>query len=173
MSPETRHFPLQSKMNTQQIKELAHQTAKMAPTKKPITLVKEEVLLADKSTLKPLPVKTTSDVLRVSLLMLFKHVSDIHISLVEIVAEKFGIPIEDIHKAITEDPRWAQMFVHPLITDLTAAVEENSVPPAPPAPAKLKKPRAPRKKKMAPPPVKEEDELVFNTEDDELVFTTE
>jgi hypothetical protein len=159
-------------MNTQHVKQLAKEVAKMPPSKKPITLVKEEVTLADGGQMKPLPVKNGSDVLRVSLLMLFKHVSDIHVSLVEIVAEKFGIPVEEIHKAVTEDPRWTQMLENPLITDLTSTIDENSVKPS--GPAKLKKPRAPRKKKTAPPQPKEDEELVFTTEDDDvLVFNTE
>ncbi len=115
-------------MNNQQVKALAKETFKKLPTKKKVTLVKEEVVLADGSTFNPMPVKSSSDVLRASLLMLFKHVSDIHVTLVEIVADKFGLSIEDIHKAVNEDPRWAEMFVHPLISDLTATVEERAVP---------------------------------------------
>jgi hypothetical protein len=113
------------------VKALAKETAKKLPTKKKVTLVQEPVILADGSTMKPLPVKNASDVLRGSLLMLFKHVADIHVTVVEIVADKFGIPVEDLHKAITEDPRWAEMFVHPLITDLTETAMTNATKPKP------------------------------------------
>jgi hypothetical protein len=120
---------------TATVKALAKETAKKLPTKKKVKVVQEPVILSDGSTFKPIPVKTTSDVLRTSLLMLFKHVADIHVTVIEIVAEKFGISVEDLHKAITEDPRWADMFVHPLISDLTETATANSVPPAPaPAP---------------------------------------
>lgn len=169
-------------MDTQTIKTLAKG---ITGAKKPLTLVQEPVLLADGSTMKPLAVTNSSDVLRVSLLMLFKHVADIHVSLVEIVADKFGLKIEDIHKAINEDPRWAAMFVHPLITDLTATIEEHSVPAPGPKAAEAKpkaaeakpkaaKPRKPRSKKAAPlavpaPPAQDDEELVFN-DTDELVF---
>jgi hypothetical protein len=150
---------------------LAKEVLKAPRTKKTVTLVKEEVVMADGSQFVPMDVKNSSDVLRASLLMLFKHVSDIHVSLVEIVADKFGLNIEDIHKAIQDDPRWAQMFVNPLITDLTATAKEHSVP---------KKQRKPRTKKVAAPapvPVAvavvvsstDDEELVFN-DDDELVF---
>jgi hypothetical protein len=132
-----------------------------------VTLVKEEVVLADGSTLKPLPVKTSSDAHRVSLLMLFKHVADIHVSLVEIISEKFGIPVDDIHKAVQEDPRWTEMLTNPLVTDLTAAVEENSVKAKPQKPKRRSKKAAPPP--PPPPPPADEDELVFN-DDDELVF---
>ncbi len=75
----------------------------------------------------PLDVSTPNDVLQASLLMLFKHVADIHITLVEIVAEKFDIKIDDIHTVVNEDPRWSAMMVNPLITDLTKTVKEHSV----------------------------------------------
>jgi hypothetical protein len=115
-------------MNTSTIKALAKEVAAKPRAKKEVSLVQETTILADGSTLQPLPVKNSSDVLRASLLMLFKHVSDIHVSVVEIISDKFNIPIEDLHKAITEDPRWNEMFVHPLITDLTRTVDEHAVP---------------------------------------------
>lgn len=115
-------------MNPSTVKALAKEVSAMPRTKKEVRLVQEATVLADGSTLQPLAVKKSSDVLRASLLMLFKHVSDIHVSLVEIVSEKFGIPIEDLHKAITEDPRWSTMLENPLITDLTKTVDEHSVP---------------------------------------------
>lgn len=105
-------------------------SANQPKTKKNIQLVQEPVVLSDGSTMKPIEVKSSSDVLRASLLMLFKHVSDIHVTLVEIIAEKYGHSVEDIHKSINEDPRWAAMFTNPLITDLTATVEEHKVPKA-------------------------------------------
>jgi hypothetical protein len=136
-------------------------------SKKSITLVKEEVVMADGSTFVPMEVKNSSDVLRASLLMLFKHVSDIHVTLVEIVADKFGLSVDDIHAAVKDDPRWSTMFVNPLITDLTATANEHSV-----KPSVAKKPRKPRAKKVAaPPPPKpaDDEELIFN-DDGEIVF---
>lgn len=115
------------KMNNNQVKSLAQEVAQQPPSKKKVQLVQEPIVLSDGSTMKPLHIKSSGDVLRASLLMLFKHVSDIHVTLVEIIAEKFGLSIEDIHKAINEDPRWAAMFVDPLLTDMTATIEENKV----------------------------------------------
>ena len=143
--------------STPVVKSLANEVLQMPPTKKTITLVKEPVTLADGSTFVPIKVESSSDVLRTSLLMMFKHVADIHISLVEIVAEKFNLKIEDIHKAINEDPRWAAMFVHPLITDLTATLDEHSVPAPAPAPA----PAKPRKNKKKAIIISDEPDMVF------------
>jgi hypothetical protein len=142
---------------TSTVKALAKETAKKIPTKKQVKVVQEPVILCDGSTFKPLPVKSTSDVLRTSLLMLFKHVADIHVTVIEIVAEKFGISVEDLHKAITEDPRWADMFMHPLISDLTETATTNSVPAPTPAPS----PSAPTKSTKPSIVLLDEPELVF------------
>ena len=98
-------------MDLNAVAALSNQALKQPSKKKQIKIVSdEEIILADGSTMEPLPVKTSSDVLRASLLMLFKHVADIHISVVEIVADKFKIPIEDLHTAITDDPRCRSSF---------------------------------------------------------------
>jgi hypothetical protein len=109
---------------------LAVKALKAPRTKKAIKLVQETTILADGSTMTPLDVSTPNDVLQASLLMLFKHVADIHITLVEIVAEKFDLNIDDIHRVVNEDPRWSAMMVNPLITDLTQTVKEHSVAPS-------------------------------------------
>ena len=140
------------------IKDLVKEVDNQGPAKKNVTFVTEPVVLADGSSLKPLSVTNSSDLLRVSLLMLFKHVADIHVTVVEVVAEKFGLKIEDIHKAINEDPRWKAMFENPLITDLTATIEENSVP-APATKPPPAKPRATKPKKAI--LISSEPDLVF------------
>jgi len=95
----------------------------------------EEVFLEDGSACKPMPVKTTSDALRASLLMLFKHVADVHMTVVEIIAEKYHLDIEEIHNAVTVDPRWTEMLVNPIITNLTTTELQPPAPVAPVAPA--------------------------------------
>jgi len=116
-------------MDLNAVAALTKEALKQPSKKKPIKICyEEELILADGSTMNPLEVKTSSDVLQASLLMLFKHVADIHVSVVEIIAEKFKIPIEDLHATITNDARWQQMFVNPLITDLTKKVSENTLP---------------------------------------------
>ena len=115
--------------STASVQKLARETLKTAPTGKPVKVVQETVTLADGSILTPMPVKNSNDALRASLLMLFKHVADVHVTVVEIVAEKFNLNVEDIHQAIQEDPRWTDLLVNPLITDLTAAATEHAVKP--------------------------------------------
>ncbi len=117
--------------STASVQQLARETLKTAPTGKPVKVVQETVTLADGSILTPMPVKNSNDALRASLLMLFKHVADVHVTVVEIIAEKFNLKVEDIHQAIQDDPRWADLLVNPLITDLTAAATEHAVKPIP------------------------------------------
>lgn len=116
-------------MNKQTLAAVTKQALQTPPQKKSVKLVKEEVRLADGSSFTPMEVKTNNDALRASLLMLFKHVADVHVTLVEIVAEKFHLKVDDIMNVVTEDPRWQTMLVDPLVTELTATAKENSVPP--------------------------------------------
>ena len=95
-----------SKMNQQTVHSLANKVLASEPKKKSVRVVQEPVTLADGSCFTPMKVETNKDALRASLLMLFKHVADIHVTLVEIVGEKFHLNVDDIHNAITEDPRW-------------------------------------------------------------------
>jgi hypothetical protein len=114
-------------MNNQTVASVAQEALKTPPKKRNLKLVHEEVKLSDGSTFVPMPVNNKSDILRASLLVLFKHVADIHYNVVEIIADKFGHTVEELHAAIVEDPRWQQMLVDPLVTDLTATAKENSV----------------------------------------------
>lgn len=126
-------------MNKQTVNSLAKEALKAPRQKKTVKLVQEPVTLADGTAFTPMSVKNSSDVLRASLLILFKHVADIHVNVVEIIADKFGHSVEELHEAITQDPRWEKMLVDPLITDLTETAVAQSVPaPAPPKSNKKK-----------------------------------
>jgi len=114
-------------MNKQTVTAVAKQALKAPRKKKNLKLVNEEVTLADGSAFVPLPVQNKSDVLRASLLILFKHVADIHCEVVEIIADKFGHSVEELHEAIVEDPRWQKMLVDPLVVDLTETAKKQSV----------------------------------------------
>jgi len=138
------------KMNTQTVNAVAKEALKAPRVKKNVTLVKEAVTLADGAAFSPMPVKTSSDVLRASLLTLFKHVADIHVTVVEIIAEKFGHSVEELHEAITQDPRWEKMLVDPVVADLTETAQTNSTPP----------PKSNKKKAVI--VISDEPELVFD-----------
>lgn len=159
-------------MDSKTLHTFAQETLKKPRKPIKINLKEEEVVLEDGSVCKPMPVKTTSDALRASLLMLFKHVADVHMTVVEIIAEKFHLDSEEIHNAITADPRWKEMLVNPTITNLTKT-ESQAEPPAPP-------PAAPQKKRGRPPMTPEQKALAkakrsqkqkpLPTDEEELVF---
>jgi hypothetical protein len=58
-----------------------------------------------------------------SLKMILKHVADFHITVVDIISEKYNIPVDEIMKTITLDSRYANMLVDPNIHRLTSNVE--------------------------------------------------
>lgn len=119
------------------VSSLGSQALASAPSRKTIEMKSESVTLADGSTLPPLPVKTPHDALKATLLMMFKHVADVHVTIVEIIAEKYGLNPEEIHSAITSDSRWTEMLNNPLITDLTSSTWEKAVPPKAKKPIKI------------------------------------
>jgi len=155
-------------MDNATIKALAKDAMANPRARKQVQLQKEEVILADGSVFKPMPVKTSSDLLRASLLMMFKHVADIHVVVIQVIAEKFGLNIEDLQKAITEDPRWSEMLANPIITDLTAAAKENSTPPPKKRGRPAKKVAPP--KAPTPPPAPPKKPMIIIADDEDLVF---
>ena len=55
------------------------------------------------------------DMYAASLHLLFKHVADFHSSILDILSEKYSIPVEDMLNTIHEDPRFTEMVVNPVI----------------------------------------------------------
>ena len=46
-----------------------------------------------------------------SLQMIFRHVADFHMTVVDIISEKYGIPVDDIMNTVTSDLRYKNMVV--------------------------------------------------------------
>lgn len=46
-----------------------------------------------------------------SLQMLFRHVADFHMTVVDVISEKYNIPVDDIMNAVTSDSRYKNMVV--------------------------------------------------------------
>jgi len=66
----------------------------------------------------PKEIITNRDAYAASLHMILKHTADFHMTILEIVADKQGIPIDDIVKVIKEDERYTGMIVNPQINTL-------------------------------------------------------
>jgi hypothetical protein len=46
-----------------------------------------------------------------SLKMIFQHVADFHMTVVDVISEKYNIPVDDIMNAVTSDSRYKNMVV--------------------------------------------------------------
>jgi len=54
-----------------------------------------------------------------SLRIILCHVADFHITVVDIISEKYNIPVDEIMKTVTSDSRFTNMVVDPKIHHLT------------------------------------------------------
>ena len=57
-----------------------------------------------------------------SLKMILQHVADFHVMVVEIISEKYKIPVDELMNTVTADSRYTNMAVDPKIHRLTATV---------------------------------------------------
>jgi hypothetical protein len=115
-------------------------------------------------------VKTTSkdarDAYAESLKMILQHVADFHMTVVDIISEKYNIPVDEIMKTVASDSRYANMLVDPKIHRLTSSssnqnqveVTETIITATPVAAAVTKKPTEkkirikPKNSIISPPP---------------------
>jgi len=74
-----------------------------------------------------------------SLKMILQHVADFHMTVVDIISEKYKIPVDEIMNTVTSDSRYTNMVVDPKIHHFTATLSQNqvetAVTPAPVTPA--------------------------------------
>jgi hypothetical protein len=80
-----------------------------------------------------------------SLHLVFKHVADFHISMLEIISEKYKIPVNDMIETVSQDKRFTEMTINPTIHTMgyfdPTEAEAVLPPPAstpPEAPKKMK-----------------------------------
>ena len=87
-----------------------------------------------------------------SLKMILQHVADFHMTVVDIISEKYKIPVDEIMNTVTSDSRYTNMVVDPKIHHFTATLSQNqvetAVTPAPVTPAPVT-PAAPVTKKIS------------------------
>lgn len=60
-----------------------------------------------------------------SLKMILQHVADFHIAVVDIISEKYKIPVDEIMKTVTSDSRYTNMLVDPKIHHLTSSSNQK------------------------------------------------
>ncbi len=74
----------------------------------------------------PIEIKNARDAYAVSLHMLFNHFAQFHISVVDIISDKYHIPVEEIMNTIKSDDRYINMSVCPNIHELSKASSSSS-----------------------------------------------
>ena len=62
-----------------------------------------------------------------SLKMILQHVADFHMTVVDIISEKYKIPVDEIMNTVTSDSRYTNMVVDPKIHHFTAALNQDQV----------------------------------------------
>ena len=62
---------------------------------------------------------TSQDAFRVALNMVLKHTAEVFESVVDIIAEKYGLDREQMMTVVKEHPRFQNMSVEPAILDFT------------------------------------------------------
>lgn len=68
----------------------------------------------------PVEIKDGRSAYAASLQMILKHVADFHITVVDIISEKYNIPVDEIMNTVTSDSRYTNMLVNPDIHTLSA-----------------------------------------------------
>ena len=76
----------------------------------------------------PIEIKNGRDAYAASLHMLFNHFAQFHISVVDIISDKYHIPVEEIMNTIKTDDRYTNMSVCPNIHELSKATSSVDVP---------------------------------------------
>lgn len=91
---------------------------------------------------------------KASLQMIFAHMADFHMYVLDCIAKKYGHTPEDLVNTIRESPEWKTLYVHPTLQQFTQGLElqcRRFVEPTPPKEKEaLPLPKIKRKKVMLP-----------------------
>jgi len=66
------------------------------------------------------PVEGPSDALRVLLQTSLSHMADFQVMLLEVISEKYGHSIDEMLEVIVAHPRYKNLVVDPLLTELAS-----------------------------------------------------
>jgi hypothetical protein len=63
----------------------------------------------------PIDIKGSRDAYAASLHLLFNHVAQFHVQMLEILSDKYKIPVDEMLKVVKEDPRYVQQISCPVV----------------------------------------------------------
>lgn len=69
--------------------------------------------------------RNVTDAYTESLKMILQHVADFHLTVVDIISEKYNIPVDEMMSTVTSDPRYTNMLVDPKIHRLTSLNQDK------------------------------------------------
>lgn len=95
------------------------------------SFVNEPVYVRTNGTVQPyIPpnIRTSRDVYAASLHIIFKHVADFHITVVDILADKYGFSADEAMETIHTDPRFQHMQTDPIINTMSCFSEDDYKP---------------------------------------------
>lgn len=73
----------------------------------------------------PRTIRTARDAYAASLHIIFSHVADFHAVMITIIAEKYGIPEEDIFNTVRADPRFGSLVADPVVQSMSYFDEDD------------------------------------------------
>ena len=127
---------------------------------KSLTIVNEPVFVSKDGSVQtyiPKEIVGHREAYAASLHVIFKHVADFHMSMLEIIAEKYDHDVDEMVKVVQDDARFKDMTVYPIISGLgfieqkdVPLVEPMEAPPPVPVEAPKKKLVIKRKTAVAP-----------------------
>lgn len=73
----------------------------------------------------PKEIRSHRDAYAASLSILFKHVADFHLTMIEVLSEKYDLDAGEIIEVVHNDPRIKDMVLHPVINSLGYFEQED------------------------------------------------
>jgi hypothetical protein len=87
---------------------------KMKFVSEPIQMISED----DVKPYVPLNIKGPKEAYVASLHMLFNHVAEFHVTMIEILSEKYKIPVQEMLETVTKDPRYKSSISEPIVNTM-------------------------------------------------------
>ena len=76
----------------------------------------------------PVQISESATAYAESLKMILQHVAEFHVTVVDIISDKYKIPVDEIMNTVTSDSRYTNMLVDPKIHHLTCTNVKVTMP---------------------------------------------
>lgn len=86
----------------------------------------------------PVQISESATAYAESLKMILQHVAEFHVTVVDIISEKYKIPVDEIMNTVTSDSRYTNMLVDPKIHHLTCTNVKVTMPTTTTVPTRVK-----------------------------------